>query len=236
METDRFQSLNKVIELISVDRKRTNILRKSEQKALAFLIQHIPSWLSSDMLTGIGLGGNILIFFSFLLAAYVNAYYLLLGVLGYIISWFGDSLDGRIAYYRHKERKWYGFSLDITVDWLGVILMGLGFVIYTEGPWEMVGFGFVVLYGWEMITTLVRYKVTGKYSIDSGLFGPTEVRIVISLILISEVLFRDSIQYVSLVVTAILLIINIIDTVKLLKLADEYDNKEKIQNKYKKIA
>jgi phosphatidylglycerophosphate synthase len=188
------------------------------------------------MLTGIGFGGNILTFFSFLLAAYIATPYLLLGVLGYAISWFGDSLDGRIAYYRHKERKWYGFSLDITVDWLGVILMGLGFVVYTEGPWEIIGFGFVVLYGWEMITTSVRYKVTGKYSIDSGLFGPTEVRIIISLILLGEVFFKGSIQYVSLLVTVILLVMNIIDTGKLLKLANEYDNNEKKKNKYRKIA
>jgi len=236
METIRYQSINKVIELISVGRERTNILRKSEQKALAFLVQRIPSWISSDMLTGIGFGGNILTFFSFLLAAYVSTPYLLLGVLGYAISWFGDSLDGRIAYYRHKERKWYGFSLDITVDWLGVILMGLGFVVYTDGPWEIVGFGFMVLYGWEMITTSVRYKVTGKYCIDSGLFGPTEVRIVISLILIGEVLFKGSIQYISLLATVILLVMNVIDTRKLLKLANEYDNNEKKQNKYQKIA
>lgn len=232
MEAARYQPLSKVIELISVDRERTNVLRKSEQKALAFLVQRIPSWISSDMLTGIGFGGNILTFFSFLLAAYLNTPYLLLGVLGYAISWFGDSLDGRIAYYRHKARKWYGFSLDITVDWLGVILMGLGFVVYTDGPWEIVGFGFVVLYGWEMITTSVRYKVTGKYSIDSGLFGPTEVRIIISLILIGEVLFNGSIQYASLMATFILLIMNIIDTVKLLKLADEYDHEEKKQNRF----
>jgi len=232
MENAAYQPLQKVIELISVDRERTNILRKTEQKALAFLVQRIPSWISSDMLTGIGFGGNILTFLSFLLSAYVSTPYLLLGVLGYAISWFGDSLDGRIAYYRHKARKWYGFSLDIAVDWLGVILMGLGFVVYTDGPWEIVGFGFVVLYGWEMITTLVRYKVTDKYSIDSGLFGPTEVRIVISLILIGEVLFKGSIQYASLMATFILLIMNIIDTLKLLKIANEYDNKEKKQNRY----
>lgn len=236
MNTKRLQSLNKVIELISVDRERTNILRKPEQKALAFLVQRIPSWISSDMLTGIGFGGNILTFLSFLLAAYIATPYLLLGVLGYAISWFGDSLDGRIAYYRHKERKWYGFALDITVDWLGVILMGLGYVVYTEGHWEIVGFGFVVLYGWEMITTSVRYKVTGKCSIDSGLFSPTEVRIIISLILLGEVLFKGSIQYVSLLVTAILLVMNIIDTGKLLKLANEYDNNEKKKNKYREIA
>ena len=45
METARYQPLSKVIELISVDRERTNVLKKSEQKALAFLVQRIPSWI-----------------------------------------------------------------------------------------------------------------------------------------------------------------------------------------------
>lgn len=215
--------------VISTGRERTNILRKPEQASIAYLVQHMPTWLSSDMLTAIGFFGSILTFLSFVLATYIHVNYLFLGVLGYAISWFGDSLDGRIAYYRNKARKWYGFSLDMTADWLGIILMGLGFVIYAPGPWEMIGFGFVVMYGWEMITTLIRYKVIGKYSIDSGLFGPTEVRVVISLILMLEVFFKDSILYISAIITAILFVMNIIDTRKLLKMADEQDKKEKAQ-------
>jgi len=218
-----------ILKVISADRERTNILRKPEQLTIAYLVKRIPEWVSSDMLTGIGFFGNILTFLSFILASYVNPYYLLLGILGYGISWFGDSLDGRIAYYRQKSRKWYGFALDITVDWLGIVIMGLGFVVYVEGPWEIVGFAFVVMYGWEMITTLLRYKITGKYSIDSGLFGPTEVRIVISLILVFEVIFKGSILYISSIVTVVLFIMNIIDTTKLLKLADDCDIKEKEQ-------
>jgi len=216
-----------ILKIISTDRERTNILRKSEQATLAFLVKRIPAWISSDMLTAIGFFGNILTFLSFILAAYVNTNYLLLGTLGYAISWFGDSLDGRIAYYRQKSRKWYGFALDITIGWLGIVLMGLGFVVYVDGPWEIIGFAFVVLYGWEMITTLLRYKITGVYSIDSGLFGPTEVRIVICLILILEVFFKGSILYISSIVTTILFIMNIVDTKKLLKLADEFDNRNK---------
>lgn len=229
MEQTKSLSNSDVRKVISEDRERTNILRNAEQKTIAFLVTRIPEWLSSDMLTGIGFFGNTLTFLSFILATYVNTYYLLLGILGYAISWFGDSLDGRIAYYRHKSRKWYGYALDITVDWLGIVLMGLGFVVYVDGPWEIIGFAFVVMYGWEMITTLVRYKITGKYSIDSGLFGPTEVRIVISLILALEVISKGSILYISSIVTFILFIMNIIDTKKLLKLADEFDIKEKQQ-------
>jgi len=227
MAEKRNLSNAEILKVISSDRERTNILRKSEQQTIAFLVKIVPSWLSSNMLTGIGFFGSALTFVSFLLAAYINPYYLLLGVLGYAINWFGDSLDGRVAYYRQKSRKWYGFALDITIDWLGIVLMGLGFMVYVSGSWEIIGFAFVVLYGWEMISTLLRYKITGKYTIDSGLFGPTEVRIVISLIFVLEVLFNGSILYISTIVTAILFIMNIIDMKKLLKLADECDIREK---------
>jgi phosphatidylglycerophosphate synthase len=229
MEQTKSLSNAEIRKMISVDRERTNILKESEQLTIAFLVKRMPAWLSPNMLTGIGFFGNILTFLSFVLAAYVNINCLLIGVLGYAISWFGDSLDGRIAYYRQKPRKWYGFALDMTVDWLGILLMGLGFVVYVDGPWEMIGFAFVVMYGWEMITTLLRYKINGKYSIDSGVFGPTEVRIVISGILIMEVFFKGSILYISSAVTAILFVMNIIDTRKLLKLADECDIREKEQ-------
>lgn len=232
MENPTNLSINEVVKVIAEGRSRTNLFKKSEQKLIAYLVQRMPNWLSSDMLTGIGLLGSLMTFTSFLLAFYFHPTFLLLGVLGYLVCWFGDSLDGRIAYYRHIPRKWYGYSLDITVDWLGVILIGMGFVVYVDGLWEFVGFGFVVLYGWEMITTTVKYKITGKYTIDSGLFGPTEVRIVLSLILILEVLIHNSIQYISLVATVLLLVTNIIDTNKLLKIADEYDLKEKKQNKH----
>jgi len=105
-----------ILKIISTDRERTNILRKSEQATLAFLVKRIPAWISSDMLTAIGFFGNILTFLSFILAAYVNTNYLLLGTLGYAISWFGDSLDGRIAYYRQKSRS-YQLRLLILSRW-----------------------------------------------------------------------------------------------------------------------
>ena len=229
MENKSNLSTNDVVKIIAEGRNRTNIFKTSEQKFIAYLVQRMPKWLSSDMLTAIGFLGSILTFASFLLAFYIHPTFLLLGVLGYFICWFGDSLDGRIAYYRHIPRKWYGYALDITVDWLGVILIGLGFVVYVDGAWEIVGFLFVVLYGWEMVTTTVKYKITGKYSIDSGIFGPTEVRIILSIIFIIEVLFHNSILYISIVATFLLFVSNIINTKKLLKLADEVDKSEKKQ-------
>ena len=212
---------------ISKGRHRTNLLKDQEQKALAFFVQRIPEYISSDMLTAIGFMGSILTASSFILAAYINIYFLLLGVLGLAINWFGDSLDGRVAYYRKTPRKWYGFSLDFTVDWLTDILIGIGYMIYVGSPWYLIGYGFIVMYGWEMITTLLRYKITDKYSIDSGLFGPTEVRIFISLILVLEVFAEGSIIYSGGIICIMLFIANINDTRNLLRLAVSQDITEK---------
>jgi hypothetical protein len=221
-----------VLESLFQDRTRTNLLRKYEQWAISYFVPRIPSWISSDMLTGIGLFGNFIVFASFILAEYYHKAYLLLSVLGFAINWFGDSLDGRLAYYRNKPRKLYGFTLDITIDWIGIILIGCGYIVYTDGAWELLGYGFIVMYGWEVIIALMRYRLTGKYSIDSGLLGPTEVRIIVAAILAAEVVIQGSIIYSSMLVVVLMFLVNIADTRKLLRLADDMDNKE-IKRKFR---
>ena len=222
------RSMAKSLRLISSDRQRTNILRAWEQKTIAYLVQKVPAWISSDGLTAIGFFGNLMVAASFVLGAYFSRYWMLLSLLGFIINWIGDSLDGRLAYYRKKPRKWYGFSLDVTVDWVGTILIGTGFIIYAPGVWKLAGFFFVVLYGWEMITAQLRYKIGGQYSIDSGIFGPTEVRLLIGSIIILEVFIPGSIQYLATIACIFLLISNLVESRKLLKLADEQDKADRI--------
>ena len=83
-------SIDHTLPIISQDRIRTNLLKKQEQKALAFLVQYIPSWMSSNMLTAIGFLGNVIVFLSFILAELFDTRFLLIGVAGFVISWFGD--------------------------------------------------------------------------------------------------------------------------------------------------
>jgi len=216
-----------LIKSIFSDRARTNLLRKQEQMAIAWLVKRIPSFVTSNMLTAIGFFGYVVVSGSFILADYFGRAYLLLGLLGFAINWFGDSLDGRLAIYRNRSRKQYGFALDLTIDWLSIILVGFGYIIYSEGMGKFLGYGFVVLYGWEIIIALLRFKITGKYSIDSGIIGPTEVRIAIGSIVVAEVLLPGSLLYLSGLTVIALIIFNIIDTIKLLRVADEIDIKER---------
>ncbi len=74
------------------DRTRTNLLKKQEEMAISWLVQRIPSFITSNMLTGIGFFGNMIVCASFVLASFFSRSFLLLGLLGFAISWFGDSL------------------------------------------------------------------------------------------------------------------------------------------------
>ena len=228
LQGTNFKSLfnGEVLRNVFSDRARTNLLKKQEEIAISWLVKRIPLFITSNMLTGIGFFGNMTVSASFILAAYFSKSFLLLGLVGFAISWFGDSLDGRLAYFRNKPRKKYGFTLDITIDWISIILIGFGYIIYAEGPWKMLGYGFVVLYGWEIIIALIRLYITGKYSIDSGKMGPTEVRIIIGLIMIAEVLLPGSLNYSALVVVVALFFVNVIDTRYMLRVADDIDKKE----------
>lgn len=80
-------------------------------------------------LTLIGTLGSGLVFLAFVLGAYVANWYLLLGIIGLAINWLGDSLYGRLAYYRNIPRCWYGFPLDIIADWIGIVLIGFGYYL-----------------------------------------------------------------------------------------------------------
>jgi hypothetical protein len=218
---------HEIIRAIFRDRPRSNLLKKHEQQAISWLVKRIPGWINSDILTGIGLSGNVIVAIAFILASLHSNLFLLLGLPGFFISWFGDSLDGRLAYYRNIPRKNYGFTLDITIDWISIIIVGFGYIIYAEGAWELLGYGFVVMYGWEMILVLTHYRLTGQYVIDSGKMGPTEVRIIISVLMVAEVLLPGSLYYMAALVVLVLFLVNIVDTNKLLNIADEIDRKEK---------
>ncbi|MDY0988225.1 hypothetical protein BSF41_18610 [Flavobacterium sp. ACN2] len=208
------------------DRKRTNILKRAEQLTIVFLLPKVPKFISPNLLTLLGTLGSGFVFLAFVLGTYSANWYLLLGIIGLAINWLGDSLDGRLAYYRNIPRRWYGFALDIIADWIGIVLIGFGYYIYAENGTQVLAFAFVALYGWSIIISQLRYKITDQYSIDSGLVGPTELRFIIALILITEVLFPGSITYLAGLITIALFIINTIDSLKLLKLGDLKDKNQ----------
>lgn len=162
--------------MANTDHKRVNdiLLGPLERPALQWLAAHMPGWVTPDILTLIGVFGSFVILIGYALTE-VSAAFVWLASLGFVINWFGDSLDGTLARYRKIERPKYGFFVDHTVDAFSYLLVfgGLGLSIYVTFTVAI-----LALVGYLMMSVLVYVDtfVTGRFKISYGRFGPTEVR------------------------------------------------------------
>ena len=167
--------------------KRVNdiLLGSLERPTLQWLAAHMPAWMNSDILTGIGILGALFIFVSYWLSNQIPGF-LWVANLGFVINWFGDSLDGTLARYRQRERPKYGFFVDHTVDSFNevLIMVGLGM-----SPYVTFSVACLALIGYLLMSVLVyiRTYVNGIFQLSYGKFGPTEVRVF--LILLNIVMF-----------------------------------------------
>jgi hypothetical protein len=212
---------------ITQGRKRTNILKNYEQHTIEYLCGIMPTWITSDILTFIGFLGSIIISVGLYLGN-LNKIWLVISIVGFAIQWFGDSLDGRLAYWRNTPRKWYGWALDITVDWISICIIGFGFYYFMD-TYKYIAFIFIFAYGWAMINSLLRYKITDAYSIDTNFMGPTELRIIICIFIIVEYFIPNTLIAFGLIGSLILTYFNILDITSILKSGDIRDLKEKAE-------
>lgn len=220
---------------IASERKRTNILSPIEQPVIAYLCSIMPYWVTPNILTGVGMVANFIVFLGFYLGK-DNPLYLGIAVIGLAINWFGDSLDGRLAYFRNIPRKWYGFTLDMCMDWVSTLLMGLGFYYFLPESQKLIALLFIAAYSWSMIIALMRYNITGTYAIDTGLVGPTELRIVICLVFLAAMFFPQILPWVAGAIVVIVMSINIMWFREVLHLGDVRDEQEKQKKKIDALA
>jgi phosphatidylglycerophosphate synthase len=168
------------------------LLGPLERPALEWLSKHMPSWISPDHLTAIGLAASILIFVSYWLTS-LNPAYLWLASFGFLLNWFGDSLDGTLARQRKIERPLYGFFVDHAIDSLSMVLIFCGLGL---SPYVRFEFALLALVGYMLLsvyTYLVTY-VNGVFRISFAGLGPTEVRSL--AILTNTVVFFTGNQHV----------------------------------------
>ncbi|GAB4277057.1 MAG: hypothetical protein Kow0056_08150 [Coriobacteriia bacterium] len=149
----------------------------AERRILAWLAARMPERVGPDTLTTIGVIGSVVTFVGYVLTR-VDAAYLWLASLGFVINWFGDSLDGTLARYRKKERPKYGFFVDHTVDAVSEALVFLGIGLSTYARLDAAA---LALIGYMMVSVYVyvRTAVDGVFKLSYGGFGPTELRILI---------------------------------------------------------
>ena len=162
--------------------KRVNdiLLGPLERPALGWLAAHMPAWVSPDICTAIGVLGALLAMISYELSN-INPNYLWLASLGFFINWFGDSLDGTLARYRHIERPRYGYYIDHTIDVVCQVMIFLGLGLT---PYISFNIACLALISYLLLSVLVyiRTYVVGEFRISYGKLGPTESRAIAVLL------------------------------------------------------
>lgn len=162
-------------------RIQTSFLNAAEKKALVWLAHRQPRWMTSDMLTYIGVLGAAVCALGYALSN-LSVYWLWLSSLGLVINWYGDSLDGTLARVRQLQRPKYGFFIDHSLDAITVCFMflggGLSSIFKMEVAMLML-IGYLVLSVYTYICTIIKDEFLLTYG---GGFGPTEMRLVIILL------------------------------------------------------
>jgi archaetidylinositol phosphate synthase len=160
------------------EHKRINdiLLGPLERPALAWLAAHMPIWVTPDLLTMIGLLASLLIFASYWLTHRSPAF-LWLASFGFVLNWFGDSLDGTLARYRKIERPKYGFFVDHIIDAIDEVMVFLGLGL---SPYVTFGVANIALVGYLLVSIQVYIStaVHSVFKISYGKLGPTEIRLI----------------------------------------------------------
>lgn len=161
-------------------RIQTSILNQAEKKVLVWLAHRQPRWMTSDILTYIGVAGALICAAGFALSS-ININFLWLSSLGLVINWYGDSLDGTLARVRGTQRPTYGFFIDHTIDALTITAMCVGAGLSPMLRLEVALFvlvAYLILSIYTYICTLVKEEFRLTY----GKLGPTEFRIIVFIV------------------------------------------------------
>lgn len=158
----------------ALDRIQQNWLAAGERRVLNWLCAHMPASVTPDKLTILGMIGAAMIFAGYV-ASNLSPHWLLLAILGYAVQWFGDSLDGSLARYRHIERPSYGYFIDHSCDGLVVLLILAGMGL---SPFVTMDVAMVALAGYLLLSihAYLSARVLGEFKLSYLSAGPTELR------------------------------------------------------------
>jgi archaetidylinositol phosphate synthase len=160
-------------------RENEGLLAGLEKRALQFLAQRMPAWVTSDQLTLLGLFAMLMAGVSYW-AASVDRRALILVVVALGINWFGDSLDGTLARVRNCQRPRYGFYVDHVVDLVGTFFL-LGGLALSGFMTPFVALGMLTAFLMVEAEVFLATHVRGVFRMTFMKFGPTELRVLLSI-------------------------------------------------------
>ena len=205
------------------ERIQTSFLNGIERKALVWLAERQPKWVTSDLLTWTGTLGAFLIALGYVLSNF-NVNWLWLSTFGLIVNWYGDSLDGTLARVRNTQRPIYGYYLDHTVDGINETLMFVGIGL---SPFLNLysALAMLVIYLQLTLNVSMNAHLKSEFKLTYAGFGPTEFRLIGILLntllifikpwrefeqvktVLGKTLFIHALDYPGLVILAILALI-----------------------------
>jgi len=160
-----------------LSRVQQNVLARSERRLLTWICSKLPLWVTPDKLTTTGMIGAVMIFFGYALSSFAVDW-LYLALAGYAVQWFGDSLDGSLARYRHIERPSYGYFIDHSCDGAAVLLIMAGMGL---SPYVAMTIAMLALAGYLLLAihAFLSARVIGELKLSYLAAGPTELRLLL---------------------------------------------------------
>ena len=161
----------------NAERIQTSILNKLEKKALIWLAERQPEWVTSDHLTYLGVAAAVLYALFCWLANY-NLNYFWASSFCMVINWYGDSLDGTLARVRQTQRPKYGFFIDHSLDALTTCLFCIGLGL---SPLMQMNIALFIMGGYlcMSIYTYISTIILGQFRLTYASMGPTEMRLIL---------------------------------------------------------
>jgi phosphatidylglycerophosphate synthase len=96
-----------------------------------------------------------------------------------VLNWFGDSLDGTLARVRNQQRPRFGYYVDHVIDVVGMAAIGTGLAM-SGLMTPALGVGVALAYVLLAAESFLATHTVGTFRLSFGLFGPTELRIVLA--------------------------------------------------------
>jgi len=165
------------VEFRAATRVNRSLTAEAERRALVWMAERAPRWVTSDGLTALGLSAQIAAGACYAVARW-DRRALWLAIVCIALNWLGDSLDGTLARVRRQQRPRYGFYADHVVDIFGsaALLSGLAVSGLVHG-WVAAALlvTFLLLAGESYLATYTL----GRFEMSQGWFGPTELRMLL---------------------------------------------------------
>lgn len=161
-------------------RIQQNWLAANERRLLTWLCGRMPAWITPDRLTAMGMVGAVMVFAGYVGSNWSSAW-LLLAIAGYVVHWFGDSMDGSLARFRHIERPSYGYFIDHSCDGLATLLILAGIGL---SPFVTMDIAMIALSGYFLLSihAFLSARVLGELKLSYLSAGPSELRLMLIIL------------------------------------------------------